>query len=311
MRILLLAIISFCLVGCFSIDVSGKYFDISEDGVTHYIDFKEDGTFFHFYKKDTVIRSHTGNWKQRTGKDILELDSWVVYSKSQIEQMDGFGNITFGTKMGNMLFWKDNVYLNTSPAGADSSSFVKEHYVDQERKRRLEEKIEQNRKDTIRYDTGEIRGIGKSDYKDKRGVWIEYYKSGKVEGTGEYFSGNKYGFWKYYYENGKLKSIGAYSAVSKIGPWEYYHENGNIKEKGVYLNDYVVKNIKANIWKIYDSNGKLIKTEVYRSREKHYDSIFKTKFYNYSKKQANEARIKKIIDEDKYYLEYKKSLENK
>jgi antitoxin component YwqK of YwqJK toxin-antitoxin module len=309
MRIVLLVGLAFLFQSCFTADVSGKYYNISEDkeGVTHYVDFKEDGTFFHYYKKDTVVRSHTGKWEKTDKNDCIELYPWVVYGKAEQKNLEDF-NVTFGTQIGNMFFWQYGKYLNNNPDGTDACSFIDDRFVEEVKKEILEEEAEWNRKDTLRYDTGEISGIGKLSYKKKHRVWKEYYKSGNIKATGEYKYDKEIGLWKYYYETGKLKELGTYEGISKNGLWEYYHENGKLKEMGIYIYNLNNKIEKRGDWKIYDNNGKLIKTEKFPTRDKYYDSLYMAPPYDYNKCDAVQKRNERIKILDKDYNDYKASL---
>ena len=67
---------------------------------------------------------------------------------------------------------------------------------------------------------------------------------------------------------------------------------------------------KMNEWRIYDTIGKLITIQKYPSREKYYDSFFKSLNTKKSKEYIELQRNRLIEDEDQYYLEYKASLKD-
>ncbi|MFK7000213.1 hypothetical protein V3468_03285 [Flavobacterium oreochromis] len=108
--------------------------------------------------------------------------------------------------------------------------------------------------------------------------------------------GHKIGIWKYYHENGKLKSIGTYVRLVK---------DAFRSEKPI------IKSVKRGVWKEFDTKENLIREKKFPSREKTLDSLYITKDYNESKERAIERRINRILEDDKYYLEYKSSLQVK
>ncbi|MFK7113461.1 hypothetical protein V3468_03295 [Flavobacterium oreochromis] len=38
-------------------EIIGKYFDLEEKNATHYIDFKDDKTYYHYYKNEKIEKN--------------------------------------------------------------------------------------------------------------------------------------------------------------------------------------------------------------------------------------------------------------
>lgn len=301
-------------------EVLGKYYNIEDEKALHYIDFKEDGTFFHYYKKGSVQRSHSGKWIQEDNK--INIRNWEEYSAEYLEIISGMGKAEFGTTLGNQIFWIRGSFLNNTPDGSSAGSYIKEEDVEEIRADIKEEEEKREAylkdKDTFYYPkTKIIRAIGieesDSEGKAKNYDWKHFYTTGKLESEGNYLANRKNGIWKHYYKNGNLKELGSYEGGLKKGIWEEYHENGQLKEKGVYIyiNHLNHKIEKRGDWKIYDTNGKLIKTEQFPTREKYYDSIYMAPPFDYKKNEAVEKRNERIKELDKDYKDYKASLTTK
>jgi|GEM_PF-2991660 len=309
-------------------EVSGKYYNIEDDKALHYVDFKADGTFYHYYKKDTIERSHSGTWTRDDNK--IHILNWEEYSLEYLEIISGMGKVEFGSTLGNQIFWIHGSYLDVTPDGANYAGYIKEEDVEEIRADRKEEEKEWKAylkdKDTFYYPNKKIiKAIGIIEDDAKNYNWKHFYTTGELESEGGYSSSKKMGIWKNYYKNGHLKELGAFQDSLKVGTWEYYHENGKLKEKGIHI--YLKKGTpgipskdfsskcyltqKRGIWKYYDINGKLIKTKEFLSREKAYDSIYLTWSENKDKQSVISQREELIKKEDKYYNDYKASLKNK
>jgi len=83
----------------------------------------------------------------------------------------------------------------------------------------------------------------KSDYFEKSGPWIEYYKNGNKRAEGWYYDNAPIGLWKQYYESGGLKElynlIKIYSdSLANIclgGTYQMFYENGQIRINGNFM----------------------------------------------------------------------------
>ncbi|MCD0476811.1 hypothetical protein LPB87_20675, partial [Flavobacterium sp. EDS] len=99
--------------------------------------FKADGTFFHYYKKDTVERSHSGEWTREDNK--IHIFNWEEYSYEYLKIISGMGKVEFGTILGNQIFWIRGPFLNNTPDGSSSGSYIKEEDVEKVRSDSKEE----------------------------------------------------------------------------------------------------------------------------------------------------------------------------
>lgn len=318
MRLKITALFFFIISGLTSCqkEVLGKYYNIEDEKALHYIDFKEDGTFFHYYKKDTIVRSHSGNWTCKDNK--IHILNWEEYSYEYLDIISGMGKVEFGATLGNQIFWIHGSYLDVTPDGDNYAGYIKEEDVEEVRAERnnrvAERKAYLKDKDTFYYPNSKvIKAIGIIEREAKKYDWKHFYPTGELESEGGYSTDRKKGIWKYYYKNGNLKELGSYEGGLKKGIWEEYHENGKLKEKGVYIyiNHLNHKIEKRGDWKIYDTNGKLIKTEQFPTREKYYDSIYMAPPFDYKKNEAVEKRNERIKELDKDYKDYKASLTTK
>jgi antitoxin component YwqK of YwqJK toxin-antitoxin module len=89
------------------------------------------------------------------------------------------------------------------------------------------------------------------------GVLYGKYSNGKYLSIQEYKNGIGNGAWVNYYPSGQLREVGTYRDNRVEGPYKEYYENGNLKAKG----NFAHWKIKVGLWKFYDSDGKLIRTE--------------------------------------------------
>ncbi|MET3028543.1 lipocalin family protein [Flavobacterium sp. UW10123] len=308
-------IIIFGLISC-EREVSGKYYNVEDEKALHYIDFKGDGTFYHYYKKDTVERSHSGNWTLEDNK--IHILNWEEYSYEYLKIISGMGEVKFGTTLGNQIFWIHGSRLDITPDGSNGADYIKEAEVEEIRAERKKEEEEREaylkNKDTFYYPkTKIIKAIGKIERDEKNYGWKHFYPTGELESEGQYSTDRKIGIWKYYFKNGHLKEVGSYEEDSKISTWEQYFENGQLKNIGTYIYIYNLndKEEKRGEWKTYDDNGKLIKVEKFPTQEKYYDSLYMAPPFNYNREKAIEKRNKRIKELDQDYNDYKASLKNK
>lgn len=97
-------------------NLSGKYICNNNPNAINYIELKDDGTFFHYYKEDNVVLTDKGNWvKSNDGYCEIELSEWKNFN-----ELGG----KFQT-YGNGILWINDKYLDISPDGNSSSSFEK------------------------------------------------------------------------------------------------------------------------------------------------------------------------------------------
>lgn len=94
----------------------------------------------------------------------------------------------------------------------------------------------------------------------------DYYQNGQIEYEIENEKNMKYIIYRRSYtEDGKPQEIFECTNEKKqLFYQKEYHENGNLKEEGALkFNPYKMDYMKDGNWKVYDKNGKYIKTEKY------------------------------------------------
>ena len=97
-------------------DLSGKYTCNNNPNAINYLELKNDGTFFHYYKEGSVVLTDKGTWvKSNDGYCQVELSEWKSFNEL------GGKFQTFG----NGILWINDKYLDISPDGNSSSSFEK------------------------------------------------------------------------------------------------------------------------------------------------------------------------------------------
>jgi hypothetical protein len=97
-------------------NISGKYYCNNDKNAINFIDLKDNGTFLHYYKKGTIELSSEGSWKKNTnGYCYIELSEWKSFNE------DGEKFKVFG----NGILYINNDYLDISPDGNSSNSFLK------------------------------------------------------------------------------------------------------------------------------------------------------------------------------------------
>ncbi|OWP78331.1 hypothetical protein BWG23_02325 [Flavobacterium oreochromis] len=92
-------------------EIIGKYFDLEEKNATHYIDFKDDKTYYHYYKNEKIEKKHSGTYKV-TGNKIY-LYNWEEYSKYYLNQLSKFNKVEFGVNLEVHILDIDGTNLNT------------------------------------------------------------------------------------------------------------------------------------------------------------------------------------------------------
>ncbi|CAL2093527.1 putative MORN repeat variant [Tenacibaculum sp. 190524A05c] len=294
------------LVSCYPTcnNIAGKYYNIDEEGVEHFIQLKSNGEFIQYYKNKNldIEISQESTWRYLDDDYcLIELFDYSVYKASDID--DYFGE-TLGTKRANILFFVNNRDLRITRDG--SIQFIKEEFKEElvahRKKRNADNEAFWEDVDTLYYSSGEIKEIGKivdlpveKDSIYRKGKWKEFYKNGSIKAEGIY-NRRKKGIWKFYYNTGELKAMGNYESNLKVGPWEYYHKNGVIKGEGIHIyiyTDSVNMQKKRGKWRYYNEEGRLMKVKTYKSVEKSLDSLFKAEKWKEEFIKENIVKIKK------------------
>ena len=103
-------------IDCYS-DLEGKYINTRDSKSINYLLINKNGTYFHYYKKDTLEFSCRGKWKKSDDvKCGIHLYDWENYNElgSNFEQY------------GSYFLKIDGDYLNNGLDGEIPSSFKKE-----------------------------------------------------------------------------------------------------------------------------------------------------------------------------------------
>ena len=95
----------------------GRYINKNDQSVINYIDLAKDGTYVHYYRKDTVVLSQDGYWKKsKEDNCIIELENWKSFNEGG-EKYEVYGIY---------LLYLQGDYLNNGPDGNTSTSFKKD-----------------------------------------------------------------------------------------------------------------------------------------------------------------------------------------
>lgn len=206
-----------------------------------YIDGKEHGTTYKFYKSGTlnVEMSHNmgipdGEWK------FFSEDSVLRWSKNYINgELDGEQKWFFPS--GNLK------KLETFSIGAKNGKSV-EYYKDSSLKKEVYyrdnelhgsyKKFANDSNSTLlierNYHKGQLNGHCNFYYESGAVGYNKYYKKGKPDGT-----------WVYFFENGNEKATEVYRNGKKEGVWKSYHENKKMQSEIIYKKD---KEISKREW---------------------------------------------------------------
>lgn len=99
-------------------DISGRYICYNDEKATNFLDLNKNGTFFHYYKKDSIESFSKGTWEKSSDGDCrIDFSEWKNFNEDG-KQYRVFGN--------GILFINGN-YLDISPDGNSSSSFLKQN----------------------------------------------------------------------------------------------------------------------------------------------------------------------------------------
>ncbi|WP_396179842.1 hypothetical protein [Flavobacterium sp.] len=94
--------------------LAGRYYNKSDRNATNYLVIKDNGTYFHYYKKDSVELYHKGVWQKAKNENcVFEFKNWKSYNERG-QDYDDYGIY--------LLFVNGN-YLDNGPDGNSASSF--------------------------------------------------------------------------------------------------------------------------------------------------------------------------------------------
>jgi antitoxin component YwqK of YwqJK toxin-antitoxin module len=100
--------------------------------------------------------------------------------------------------------------------------------------------------------------------------WEQYYANGNMEFIEEYDNKLEYRIkYNFFYLNGNPQStLELIDKKKNLYASKEYHKNGNIKEEGERIyNEAIFDYQKHGTWKVYDKDGKLLRTEEYYKGE--------------------------------------------
>lgn len=136
----------------------------------------------------------------------------------------------------------------------------------------------------IYHENGKLFQVG--DYLDGKetGDWKFYHENGKLHQYGAFKNGKQDGEWHFIHPNGVQQGIGTLDEAKKIGIWKWYFDNGQLQTQRSWNNGKLIEIVSCNdgqgneldrgtlingtgTMKLYDSNGKLLETLVYKNGE--------------------------------------------
>jgi hypothetical protein len=121
MKKIFFAIISILLLqNCISIRscdklINGKYYAKNNTETIIYLDLKNDGTFYHYFKNQTNEFSHFGTWEiSKDGYCKIEFSEWENYNKDGVD---------FHKHIDGMTLFINGNSLDYTPDGSNSKSY--------------------------------------------------------------------------------------------------------------------------------------------------------------------------------------------
>jgi len=109
-------LLSCSFIDCYS-DLEGKYINTRDPKSINYLLINKNGTYFHYYKKDTLELTCKGTWEKSEDASCgIEFDDFEDYN----ELGSGF------KKYGSYFLIIDGKYLNNGFDGENEFSFLKE-----------------------------------------------------------------------------------------------------------------------------------------------------------------------------------------
>lgn len=117
-KFFILVIYSSLLLACntFCNAPYGKYFNYSHENATNYIEFENDGTFTHYYKKDSIELTHKGRWEM-SKNDLCKIELREFKNFNELgEHYEDYGLY---------LLFINGEYLDNGLDGNTESSFKK------------------------------------------------------------------------------------------------------------------------------------------------------------------------------------------
>lgn len=209
-------------------------------------------------------------WNFYSEKGVLEAKIWYEEGKkdsiSKIYSKEGFLEQKVFYEAGK----KEGVAFHYYPDG------TKKRRIPYENGKKDGTAFEYNEEGRIinllEYREGKLRkkeAINRKDEEGERiGEWKSFYSNGQLEWEGYFQTGKKHGVFKYYDEKGEVEEIRKYDNGKRLEDSEdlmvldtkkKYYEDGTVKMKGTYRPD----GTEHGIFKYFDENGEIEKTEVY------------------------------------------------
>ena len=124
--------------------------------------------------------------------------------------------------------------------------------------------------------------------KERTGHWTTWYENGERQSDGEYIDNKRVGRWQQWYPTGTLKEDAFFDKGMYQGAFKDYHENGQLRSEGHYKGTSKLKvrgshsiffllpigfdvqneGVMNGVWKFYDEQGKLLRTEAWYNGRK-------------------------------------------
>lgn len=133
-------------------------------------------------------------------------------------------------------------------------------------------------------ENGTLESKGKMSNNLKNGPWQFYHENGKLHQYGAFKNGKQDGEWHFIHPNGVQQGIGTLDEGKKVGIWKWYFNNGQLQTERSWNNGKLFEIVSCydgqgneldrgtliigtGTMKLYDSNGKLLETLVYKNGE--------------------------------------------
>ena len=118
---LFISFFSLVFQGCLDLrscnkDISGKYYSKGDDGTVNFLDINENGTYYHFYKKNDIELINKDTWeKSDDGYCKIKLKNWKNFN-----EMGAYQEFIFD------FLYINGDYLDVTPDGTSSTSFKRD-----------------------------------------------------------------------------------------------------------------------------------------------------------------------------------------
>lgn len=96
-----------------------------------------------------------------------------------------------------------------------------------------------------------------------------WYPDGARQSDGEFINNKRVGRWQEWWPNGNQKEDAFFAEGAYQGAFKDFHENGQLRTEGFFKGIRKQQGQQHGVWKHYDTQGDLVKTETwYNGRQK-------------------------------------------